>query len=89
MKKTATPPPDGLPIPYPQTPDTARAYVTAHGICLADVARYYRINRYALFDVLRGKGRGMRGNCHRAAILLGLKPDPQANTNQSNRRKAA
>lgn len=64
-------------LPYPQTPDTARAYVAAHGICLADMARYYRISRYALFDALRGKGRGVRGDRHRAAVLLGLKRDPK------------
>ncbi|WP_418648869.1 hypothetical protein ACNQFN_11415 [Thauera butanivorans] len=86
MKKIATPPPAGIPIPYPQTPSTARAWCHEHGICLADVARYYRISRYALFDALRGKGRGVRGDRHCAAVLLGLKPNPQAVIDRSNRR---
>lgn len=83
MKKTTPrtppPPPAGLPIPYPQTPESVRAYMAEHGICLADVARYYRISRYALFDALRMRGprsKGLRGGAHRAAVLLGLKPAP-------------
>lgn len=66
------------PIPYPQTPATAHAYIRAHGLCIAEIARAYRLPRHVLFDLLRGKRRGLRGQAHRGAIVLGLKPAPTA-----------
>ena len=59
-----------------RTPEEARRYFTAHGICIAAWCRELRINRYTVVDLLRGKRTGQRGEAHRAAVALGLKPDP-------------
>ena len=64
-------------IPYPQTVDTANHYVRQHGLCIAELARNSQIPRYAFVDLLRGRARGYRGDTHRAAIVLGLKPVPE------------
>ena len=63
--------------PYPQTPETAHAWIRAHGIGVAELARCYALNRSTLMDLLRGRNRGYRGQAHRGAVLLGLKPDPE------------
>ncbi len=76
MKKTA-PAPGAIPIPYPQTPESAHAYIVAHGLCMSDLARQNNLSRYVLIDLLRGKRKGLRGDAHRGAILLGLKRDPR------------
>lgn len=65
-------------VPYPQTPDTASAWAKAHGVAVADLARWNDLPRLVLVDLLRGRLRGHRGQAHRAAIVLGLKPDPEA-----------
>lgn len=63
-------------VPYPQTPATAAAWVKAHGVAIAELARHNNLPRLALVDLLRGRLRGHRGQAHSAAIVLGLKPDP-------------
>lgn len=63
-------------VPFPQTPATAHAWIRAHGINLAEMARHHRVPRETLSDLLRGKQKGNRGLAHRCAILLGLKADP-------------
>ncbi len=75
MKRRAqTPLPPRL--PYPQTPETAHAWIRAHGICVAEMARTHGVPRAILVDLLRGRIRGYRGQAHQGAVLLGLKPDP-------------
>ena len=64
------------PIPYPQTPKTAREYIHSHGLNLSELARDHDISRYVLIDLLRGRNKGLRGHAHRGAVLLGLKPEP-------------
>lgn len=64
-------------IPYPQTADTANHYIRQNGLCIAELARNSQIPRYAFVDLLRGRARGYRGDTHRAAIVLGLKPVPE------------
>ncbi|MBG6248245.1 MULTISPECIES: hypothetical protein [Symbiopectobacterium] len=59
------------PLPYPQTPQSAREYIQAYGLCVSD------ISRYTFVDLLSGKQKGRRGNAHKAAIVLGLKRQPQ------------
>ena len=66
-----------LPLPYPQTPESARKLLLAHGVPLTDVAREIGVDRMTVVDLLRGLGKGRRGKCHRAAIALGLKADPR------------
>lgn len=65
-------------VPYPQTPKTAAAWVKAHGVAVADLARHNGLPRLVLVDLLRGRLRGHRGQAHNAAIVLGLKPEPEA-----------
>lgn len=66
-------------VPYPQTPATAAAWTKAHGVVVAELARHNNLPRLVLVDLLRGRLRGHRGQAHRAAIVLGLKPDPDTN----------
>lgn len=69
-------PPGALPLPYPQTPASARAQVAALGLCVSEMGRATGISRHTFTDLLSGKQQGLRGNAHRAAVLLGLKPAP-------------
>ncbi len=78
MKRRTTPavPPPITRVPYPQTPATASAWVKAHGVAVAELARHNDLPRLVLVDLLRGRLRGHRGQAHRAAIVLGLKAEP-------------
>lgn len=67
-----------LPLPYPQTPESARALLHAHGVPHTEIARQIDVDRMTITDLLRGISKGNRGKCHRAAIALGLKPDPRS-----------
>lgn len=63
-------------VPYPQTADTAAAWIKAHGMTVADLARYNQVPRPILVDLLRGRLCGNYGKAHQGAIVLGLKPEP-------------
>lgn len=77
-KKREFPLPRGaFPLPYPQTPQSASSLIKLHGLCVAEISRVTGIDRYTFVDLLSGRQKGVRGNAHRAAILLGLKPEPQ------------
>lgn len=69
-------------IPYPQTVETATAYIHDNGLCIAELARDRQIPRMAFVDLLRGRAKGRRGHTHAAAIVLGLKPVPARGTDQ-------
>lgn len=73
-RKTAPPKPR---VPYPQTPETAHAWLRAQGIAVTEIARAHQVSRNTLVDLLRGKQKGLRGHAHRGAIALGLKPEPE------------
>ena len=66
-----------LPLPYPQTPESARALLRAYGVPVSEVARAMGVERMTVVDLLRGLAKGHRGERHRAAIQLGLKADPK------------
>lgn len=66
--------------PYPSTPKQARAWFNANGVCIADWCKERGIDRFTVVDLLRGKRKGHRGEAHTAAIALGLKADPQSQT---------
>lgn len=66
-----------LPLPYPQTPESARTLLRAYGVPVTELAREIGVDRMTVVDLLRGLGKGHRGKCHRAAVALGLKPDPK------------
>lgn len=72
--KTAATRATALVLPYPQTPQTAREWIRAHGVNVAELARGHQLARSTLVDALRGRLRGHRGQAHRAAVVLGLKP---------------
>ncbi len=65
-------------LPYPQTVQSARTFILAHGLSISQLARANGLNRLVLQDMLRPNGqlKGTRGHAHLAAIVLGLKPDP-------------
>lgn len=68
-----------LPIPYPQTPQSAREYIRAHGLCVTHIGAGTGIDRCTFSDLLSGRSKGCWGNAHKAAVLLGLKQSPQNN----------
>lgn len=65
-------------LPYPQTVQSARTFILAHGLSITELARANGLGRLAIQDLLRPNGqlRGTRGQAHLAAIVLGLKPEP-------------
>ena len=66
------------PSPYPQTLESARAYFLRHGINRSEWARYFGVDQQAISDLLRGQLKGTWGEAHKTAVLLGLKPNPDA-----------
>lgn len=68
---------DHSPLPYPQTPESARALLHDRGVCISYWARDLGLPRMAVVDALRGKGKGLRGDAHRASVALGLKAGPK------------
>lgn len=77
MKKRSKPEPLPSRVPYPQTPQTAHAWIRANGVCVTELARANDVPRLILVDLLREKLRGHRGQAHKGAIVLGLKADPK------------
>lgn len=67
-------------LPYPQTVETARTYILANGLTVSGLARANHLPRLVVQDLLRPNGqlKGTRGQAHLAAIVLGLKPPPDA-----------
>jgi gp16 family phage-associated protein len=63
--------------PALRTPAQAHNWLRANGISATDWAREHGFSRYTVTDLLRGKRKGHRGEAHRAAVLLGMKPDPK------------
>lgn len=64
------------PLPRFQSPAECQRWIRAHGVNVAELARTHNLPRLVLVDLLRGRAKGLRGQAHRAAILLGLKDDP-------------
>lgn len=54
-----------------------RAELRAKGINLRALCAANGVSYQAARDLLRGQLKGHRGQAHKAAILLGLKPDPE------------
>lgn len=63
--------------PYPSTPKQARLWFKRYGVCISDWCRANKLAKHTVVDLLRGKSKGNHGNAHKAAVLLGLKPDPK------------
>ncbi len=56
-----------------RTPDEVRAELAKKGISIAKWATSNRLNPNTVSDLLAGRKKGVRGESHRAAVLLGLK----------------
>jgi gp16 family phage-associated protein len=56
--------------------EKVKATLLAEGVNLSAWCRDHNLKYEIVRDVLRGKLKGNRGESHRAAILLGLKPNP-------------
>lgn len=54
-----------------------RAELAAKGINLRELCAVNHINYQTARDILRGRSKGRRGEAHRAAVFLGLKPNPE------------
>lgn len=65
------------PLPYPQTRQSACQYFYAHGISVSRWAREMGLSPYAVKDVLLNRTKGVRGQSHKAAVALGIKPIPK------------
>ena len=60
-----------------QQRDQVRNRLRAEGVTLSSLCRDNNIHYQAARDLLCGRGLGYRGEMHRAAVFLGLKPDPK------------
>lgn len=60
-------------MPNPLTPEQARAALNQRGMSIAEFCRRHRLNKNMVSDLLAGRKKGLRGEAHRAAVLLGIK----------------
>jgi len=87
MSRRKPPPvqqPSQLRVPYPQTADSAQAWLRARGITVAQLARATGVSRDILKDLLRGALRGNYGQAHQGAIALGLKEEAPDDNGQGD-----
>lgn len=56
-----------------KTPEQVRAEFARRGESISSWASTQQLPTSIVFDVLSGRVKGLRGNAHRAAVLLGLK----------------
>lgn len=57
----------------PLTRDQARKELERRGISIAEFSRAHDLNPNLVSDLLAGRKKGLRGEAHRAAVLLGIK----------------
>lgn len=58
--------------------EAVRRDLESKGISIVEFARLHKLNRHVVTDVLLGRTKGRYGKAHKAAVALGLKPDPAA-----------
>lgn len=56
-----------------KTREQARQQFTRTGTSVAQWARRHGVNQSLTYQVLRGDKKGLRGEAHRIAVLLGIK----------------
>jgi gp16 family phage-associated protein len=56
-----------------RTAADVRADLDMRGKTIRDTAREIGVSERVLYDLLRGRFKGRRGQAHRAAVLLGMK----------------
>lgn len=57
----------------PLTPEQAREALLSKGMSIAEFSRVHGLNKNMVSDLLAGRKKGLRGEAHRAAVLLGIK----------------
>ncbi|WP_136067115.1 DNA-binding protein [Modicisalibacter radicis] len=60
-------------MPAPLTREQARNELERRGISIAEFSRAHKLNPNLVHDLLAGRKKGLRGESHRAAVLLGIK----------------
>ncbi len=60
-------------MPRPITREQARAELNRRGMTVAGFCRVHDLNQNLVYDLLAGRKKGLRGEAHRAAVLLGIK----------------
>ena len=56
-----------------KTIDEVRAELDRRGLTVRDWARDHGVSERVVYELLRGRFKGRRGQAHKAAVLLGLK----------------
>ena len=60
-------------MPATLTTEQARAALDRKGLSIAEFSRKIELNKNLVSDLLNGRKKGLRGEAHRAAVLLGIK----------------
>ncbi len=60
-------------MPTIYTREQARKELDRRGISIAEFCRAHDLNPNLVSDLLAGRKKGLRGEAHRAAVLLGIK----------------
>lgn len=74
-------------MPNLLTPEQAREALNPKGMSIAEFCRIHGLNRNMVSDLLAGRKKGLRGEAHRAAVLLGIKYGVIVDSTQSHRPK--
>lgn len=59
--------------PKLKSPAQVNAEFARNGVSKAEWARAHKVSRAVVYQVLAGKKKGLRGEAHKVAVLLGLK----------------
>jgi len=57
--------------------DAVKQRFFEQGICIGDWARAHEFDAFLVYAVLSGRAKAKRGESHRIAVALGLKPSPE------------
>lgn len=60
-------------MPATRTPEQAKEWLSKQGKTVQEFAREHGLDPFTCYQVLSGAKKGMRGESHRAAVLLGIK----------------
>ena len=63
--------------------DAVKRRFYSEGICVADWARSHGFSSQLTYSLLAGRQRARRGEAHRIAVALGLKPDSHSQKKSS------
>lgn len=60
-------------MPATRTPKQAKEWLAKQGKTVQEFAREHSLDPFTCYQVLSGAKKGVRGESHRAAVLLGIK----------------